>query len=218
MTHDLLGKTFGRWTVIERAGSLRNMALWLCRCECGAEKKRTSTYLVGGRSGSCGCKRKKHGHASGGKLSLTYSSWINMISRITNPSYPSFKQYKARGIKVCKRWRKFENFLADMGERPGAAYSLDRWPDNNGDYKPGNCRWATKTEQANNRNTNIRLNFVGQDFTLAELARYTGVSKELLRARLIRKTKNNQRVWTVDEAVRTPPIVPHLRRSRGLPV
>src|SRR3990167_4577626 len=70
MTHDLLGKTFGRWTVIERAGSLRNMALWLCRCECGAEKKRTSTYLVGGRSGSCGCKRKKHGHASGGKLSM----------------------------------------------------------------------------------------------------------------------------------------------------
>ncbi len=122
-----------------------------------------------------------------------------MVSRCTQPSYPSFEQYRSRGITVCERWRTFENFLADMGERPSASHSLDRI-DNDGNYEPSNCRWATKQEQANNRATNVLVHYRGRDFTLAELARETGVSIEIIRCRLRRSKKQ----WTVEGALSLP--------------
>jgi hypothetical protein len=88
----------------------------------------------------------EHGHYG----SPTYLSWANMIQRCTNPKQKAYKYYGGRGIKVCKRWRDFRHFLADMGVRP-EGMSLDRWPNKNGNYKPGNCRWATQTEQIANR-------------------------------------------------------------------
>jgi hypothetical protein len=124
-----------------------------------------------------------------------------MIARCTQPSSPAFAYYKKRGITVCERWRKFENFLVDMGERPSPKHTLDR-KENNGNYEPGNVRWATKQEQANNRITNVRFMYKGNAYTLAELARVTGVSKELLRSRLMRC----RRPWTVEGAVTTPPM------------
>lgn len=149
----------------------------------------------------------KHGHTGGGARTATYTSWQNMIARCTAPSYPSYKQYKERGITICHRWRKFENFLADMGERP-KGLTLDRI-DNDGNYEPGNCRWATKQEQANNRITNLHFTYNGKDYTLADLARETGVSKDVLRQRLVRSSGPNSRLkkpkqWTVEEAVNTP--------------
>lgn len=143
---------------------------------------------------------RTHGHTDGRKMSPTYRSWANMVARCTQPSNPAFAHYHKRGISVCERWRgSFENFLADMGERP-AGKTLDRFPNNDGDYEPGNCRWATKREQANNRFTNRRFVYRGVEYTLAELARTTGVSKEILRARLCR----SELPWTVEGAVHTP--------------
>lgn len=122
-----------------------------------------------------------------------------MIARCTAPSYPNFEHYRALGITVCERWRSFENFLADMGERPSPAHSIDR-KDNDGNYEPSNVRWATKQEQANNRRTNVLVHYRGRDLTLAELARETGVSKEVIRWRLRRSKK----AWPVEGALSLP--------------
>jgi len=99
-----------------------------------------------------GAANRRHGHSPrNGKLSLTYHSWQAMKLRCYYPSQPGFKNYGARGIAVCDRWRNsFENFLADMGERPEGK-TLDRYPNNDGNYEPGNCRWATLSEQQRNR-------------------------------------------------------------------
>lgn len=94
--------------------------------------------------------REKHGHAAGGKTSPEYKSWLNMTQRCRTPSATGYHYYGGRGIKVCDRWSDFTLFLADMGPRPPGT-TLDRFPDQAGDYEPGNCRWATAKEQAANR-------------------------------------------------------------------
>lgn len=182
-------------------------AVWRCRCVCGNERIASGADLRWGRTVSCGCGRTAHGHTGGfkGKRTLTYSSWQNLIARCTNPNASSFDYYRERGITVCERWRSFENFLADMGERPSRAHTIDRYPNNDGNYEPGNCRWATKREQANNRLTNKRFTYRGKSYTLADLARETGVSKEILRVRLVRPGG-----WTVEGAINTP----KLKRSK----
>lgn len=92
----------------------------------------------------------RHGHTSGRTMSPTYYSWSTMRTRCRNPKCNRYANYGGRGIRICERWELFENFLADMGERP-SGLSLDRYPDKNGNYEPGNCRWATSKEQAQNR-------------------------------------------------------------------
>ena len=150
-----------------------------------------------------------HGHSWLGGYTPTYSSWRSMISRCTQKSTPAFEHYKKRGITVCARWRKFVNFLDDMGERPGKKYTLERI-NNDGNYEPGNCRWATRMEQANNRITNKVFSYKGQLVTLANLSRISGVDKELLRCRLCR----SKLPWTVEGAIQTPPI-PKVQRRDG---
>lgn len=155
---DLTGMVFGRWKVLEKAGlvsSGRNYK-WRCLCECGTTKDVVSSLLTRGESKSCGCLRReissirerKHGHAVG-KTSQTYNSWSGIIQRCTNPKYWQWDNYGGRGIAVCERWLSFENFLVDMGERPPGT-SIDRI-NNSGNYEPGNCRWATPTQQTANR-------------------------------------------------------------------
>lgn len=89
---------------------------------------------------------------------LEYKTWENMIQRCTNPKASKYHLYGGRGITVCERWRKFENFFADMGRRPTAEHSIDRFPNNNGNYEPGNCRWATPKQQAENTRAFVRFN------------------------------------------------------------
>lgn len=142
------GNRYGLLTVIERVpGGARRM--YRCRCDCGGEKSAAGSALTRGRVQSCGCLLPaKHGHTTGG-WSPTYNTWVSMLQRCTNPRATYYRYYGGRGIAVCDRWRSFASFLADMGERP-AGKSIDRI-DTNGDYEPGNCRWATASEQRRNQ-------------------------------------------------------------------
>lgn len=158
---ELIGKKFGRWTVIRRVeNSKKGRTCWFCECECGTTSKVLGTTLVSEDSKSCGCLGKekitnrnfKHGHATRKFTTRTYQIWCAMYERCTTPAQNNYKWYGGRGISVCKRWDIFENFLSDMGEAP-EGLTIDR-KNNDGNYELDNCRWATYVEQARNRSDN----------------------------------------------------------------
>jgi hypothetical protein len=160
---DLTGKTFGKWNVISRVAR-SNPVVWTCACACdGGIHIVRSCHLVSGRSTNCGCERDvksikrftKHGHSKA--MTRTYVTWKAMHQRCYNKQHPAYPRYGGVGIKVCERWRSFENFFADKGERP-LGKTIDRWPDTRGDYTPENTRWATPSEQRRNQDrTNLTI-------------------------------------------------------------
>lgn len=138
----------------------------------------------------------KHGHASGGRTSPEYTAWMHMIQRCRNPNCKHFSYYGGRGITVCERWRNFENFFRDMGPRPTAKHTLER-VDNNGNYTPENCVWATRQQQQQNIRSNQWIEWRGQRRVVAEWARIVGIQANVLGLRF----KNG---WTPERALTTP--------------
>lgn len=200
---DLTGRRFGRWTVVRRAANPDGgQARWECVCECGTRKVVKSIALRRGLSQSCGClkrerlaERARHGHARTGKLTPTYYSWAGMLARCENPDHVAFMRYGGRGIRVCAQWHDFEQFLADMGDKPRGT-SLDRI-DTDGDYTPANCRWASSRTQARNTSLNHRLTYQGETLCVAEWAERLGMHPASLNDRL-------QSGWSVERTLTTP--------------
>jgi hypothetical protein len=199
-----VGTRFGKLEVIGPHRMKGKNLATVCICDCGNQKEILCANLRKGTTNSCGCLRVEvpkaratHGHASKEVKSRTYSIWTNMINRCTNPKIHNWMDYGGRGIFVCQRWREsFENFLSDMGEVP-AGLSIDRINNDLG-YEPNNCRWATAIDQQNNTSRNHIVEFRGESMTIAQWAAKTGISANVLYARI------NRWGWSTERALTTP--------------
>lgn len=205
---DLAGQRFRRLLVISEAGRNQYKAvLWLCRCDCGNESTTTTYLLRSGKATSCGCWKRevpgtwslKHGQSK----TRLYKTWRSMVRRVTEPTYPDYPHYGGRGISVCDQWRvSFEAFARDMGPTYSEGLTLDRI-DNDGNYEPGNCRWATAIEQARNKRTNRLLTFNGKTMPVSAWAEHTGIGRSAIESRL-RNGWSVERALTVPTQKRTP--------------
>jgi len=190
---DITGQTFGRLTVISTAQRVDGKVAWKCECECGTECIKKGMNLRAGKTKSCGCLKIDVSGARFRTHGLTdspeYKVWAVAKERCYRVNNPKYKSYGARGIAMCDRWRySFSNFIEDMGKRPpphpiNGPYSIER-TDNDGDYCPENCKWATIIEQANNTRTNRFITYKNETLTLQQWSRRTGIIRETIAARL----------------------------------
>ena len=202
-----IGAVFSRLKVISQPFK-SEVGRWCvtCRCSCGTEKPIQAKHLVSGATISCGCvrnglpndKNRKHGHsASGRRPSPTYLSWTAAKSRCFDTKDRDYANYGGCGIKVCDRWRDdFAAFLGDMGERP-AGMTLDRHPNTDGHYEPGNCRWATAAQQGNNKRNNVLIEHNGKMKTGTQIAREFGIEPTVFLNRI-------SKGWPLDRAISEP--------------
>lgn len=200
---DLTGHRIGRLVILKRvADRRRGWPRWLCQCDCGNTAEVESNNLRGDNTSSCGClasERAKAGinrkhNRSGTPL---YELWCKMRERCSNPNNPNYGSYGGRGIYVCDRWQDFENFLADMGERPSPKHSIDRI-NNDGPYSPDNCRWVGSIrEQRANCRDNRFVTYKGETLIVSEWARRVGIDVDTLLVRL-------NAGWSVEDAMTRP--------------
>jgi len=175
------GQRFGMLVAVEDAGrSNDGHKLWLCRCDCGGSTVKSTNNLRAKRIASCGCHgekvQKEKPITHGKRYTPTYLSWQAAKARCHNPDSKDYPRYGAKGIAMCAEWRdSFEAFYSDMGDRPPGT-SLDRYPDQSGNYEPTNCRWATVIEQARNRANHIEIEWDGQITALVDVAARLGIT------------------------------------------
>lgn len=160
--HKLIVLSWAEW----RHYASGRESTWLCQCDCGKQAVVPQRNLVGGNTKSCGCIVGKHKRTHGATETREFKTWVSMRQRCENERHKSYKDYGARGIKVCARWQAFANFLADMGPKPAGA-SLDRI-DNERGYAPENCRWTDMRTQSNNRRSSLTLTINGVTKTYAQ--------------------------------------------------
>lgn len=199
------GQTFGKLTTL-RLGEKdqHGRYQWECQCECGETTLVKATYLRTGTTKSCGClqsagNRRTHGHKTSKGATQAYTAWVNMKKRCYDPDLKQWHRYGGRGIKVCDRWKdSFENFLLDMGNPPSRKHSLDR-KDNDGDYTPKNCHWATKLHQRiNSSGPLIWVDINGERLILKEAVRkYSTVGYMTVFFRV-------KRGWPIEDAILKP--------------
>lgn len=209
---DLSRQAFGKLHVL---GPVRRHAFprggqhiyWACRCECGVEKEVRGGHLLRGSSTSCGCTWSvaaagvgRNNRTHGKTRSPEWNLWVAMRGRCQRPNHGKFGPYGAKGISVCERWNDFANFLADMGPRPSPKHSLDRYPDQKGNYEPGNVRWATPSEQCQNLSSNLIVTVGERTAPLA--AFFSTGSKHPDYNRALQRIRAG---WNAGRAISTPP-------------
>ncbi len=194
-----IGNRFGRLVVQYPA---QRKGYWVFLCDCGTTKESLGSNIASGKISSCGCYRNEASAARKLRHGLTetkeYRSWCHIKNRCYNPNNPFYKHYGGRGIGMCERWRdSFESFLEDVGPAPSGQHSIDR-VDNDGDYEPGNVRWADRMTQAGNKSNRRVFTYQGESKTLPEWARSLGISRNTLLSRIYLYQ------WPVDRALSEP--------------
>lgn len=189
-TVDMAGTTINGIFVIARNGSGNGKALWNCRCACSAVFPAIGTALRQGRLHGCPKCAKARIVAAATKHGLVgtreYNSYNAMKSRCYNPKDKRYSRYGGRGIEVCERWlESFTNFISDMGMQPSSDHSIER-VERDKSYEPGNCVWATRVEQANNRSNNTVLEINGRTQTMVQWSRESGVNRTVILRRMKR--------------------------------
>lgn len=205
---DLTGRRFGRITVLGFKERKNKHTYWFCLCDCGTEFVSIGNNLCRGKSKSCGCLRKEmvsekyktHGDSTERLCRI----WYSIRRRIFNTHDPRYKDYGGRGIRLCDRWLKYENFKADMYssyiehvQKFGEWETTIERKDVDGDYCPDNCTWATREEQGKNTRRTVRLEYRGHVYSIAELAQEFNINPRTLKHRL-------RRGWTVEQAISIP--------------
>lgn len=213
---NLIGQKFGRLTVISKVKNLKNKSRvkWLCSCSCGETPTIAACELRNGDTKSCGCLKKEKLYIHGASGTPEHQTWLSMRGRCTDHTFKNYPHYGGRGIKVCERWlNSFPSFLEDIGLRPSKNHSLNR-VDNNGNYEPGNCQWATNTEQQRNKNNNHLITINGKTKCLTEWCKEYGLRPGTARARIrdygwpeVKAITTPARSWKIKErpSLRTRP-------------
>jgi hypothetical protein len=182
---------------------------WICLCDCDKNQQDRKEKLVShqclrdGKTRSCGCISKENPSQKTHGMSKTpeFNTWWCMIERCTNIKHKSYKDYGGRGIKVCDRWLKcFENFYEDMGNKPSKKHSIDRYPNNDGNYEPGNVRWATCKQQSDNKRNSLYFEYDNEILHIDECMKKFNLTREIIHNRM-------KLGWKTEKILTTPIIL-----------
>jgi hypothetical protein len=202
-------KKYGRLRILKEIPTTSKVGRKVeCLCDCKTIIVVSFKSLRTGNTQSCGCfrsdyvaaKNRKHGCGVRGNRSQEYGHWKAMRSRCNNKNCAKYERYGGRGITICERWNDFTKFMEDMGPIPSKKHSLDRYPNRNGNYEPGNVRWATSSEQTRNRDCTKRILYEGELVPLVEVAEKHGIHP----GRLAWRLKKN---WSLEKALTVPVVL-----------